>query len=79
MGIHARPAAMIVRVTSQFPDVSVQIVRNGEIADGKSIMEILIMAIAQGTVLDFICEGHEESIDILSQELQILFENNFYE
>ena len=55
MGVHARPAAMIVRVASHF-DTEVWVTKkNGERVNAKSIMGVMMLAAAKGTELTFEC------------------------
>lgn len=52
MGIHARPAAMIVRVASRF-EGEIWVEKEGDKVNAKSIMGIMMLAAAKGTVLTF--------------------------
>ncbi|MGH8017153.1 MAG: HPr family phosphocarrier protein, partial [Opitutaceae bacterium] len=47
MGIHARPAAMIVRVTTKFPG-EVFFEKDDEQVNGKSIMGLMMLAAGRG-------------------------------
>ena len=55
MGIHARPAAMIVRVASRFSG-EIWVTKEGERVNAKSIMGIMMLAAAKGTNLSFECK-----------------------
>ena len=48
MGIHARPAAMIVRIANKFPAVSLDVVKDDEQVNGKSIMGLMMLAAGPG-------------------------------
>ena len=48
MGLHARPAAMIVQTANKFP-CEVTLEKDGTPVNGKSIMGVLMLAAAQGT------------------------------
>ena len=78
LGVHARPAAMIVRITSNYSgDVWVE--KDGEQINGKSIMGLMMLAAGNGSKLNFLLEGQvEEAKDILAQ-LEKLFEYCFEE
>ena len=52
MGVHARPAAMIVRITSRY-DGDVWVTKDDEQINAKSIMGIMMLAAAKGTKLKF--------------------------
>ena len=55
MGVHARPAAMIVRIASQFSDEVWVTKKDGERVNAKSIMGIMMLAAARGSQLTFEC------------------------
>ena len=56
LGVHARPAAMIVRITSAYSgDVWVE--KDGEQINGKSIMGLMMLAAGNGSKLNFSLEG----------------------
>ncbi len=78
LGVHARPAAMIVRITSAYSgDVWVE--KDGEQVNGKSIMGLMMLAAGNQSKLTFTLEGaSEEGAQVLSQ-LEGLFENSFEE
>lgn len=76
MGIHARPAAMIVRVVNRFPgDVWVE--KDQEQVNGKSIMGLMMLAAGPGSKLTFAASGEDASE--LFQELEELFSRKFEE
>ena len=76
MGIHARPAAMIVRVANKY-DAEVYVERDGELVNGKSIMGLMMLAAGQGSKLKFIATGSGAS-DLLD-EMDALFKSQFNE
>lgn len=49
-GLHARPADMFVRLALQFA-ANIEIVKDGEPFDGKSILSLMTLAAEQGTEL----------------------------
>ena len=52
MGIHARPAAMIVRITNKFKaDIFME--KDGEQVNGKSIMGLMMLAAGKGSRIRF--------------------------
>jgi len=76
LGIHARPAAMIVRVANKYKaDVIVE--KDDEQVSGKSIMGIMMLAAGQGTELLFSATG--EQAEELLDEMQALFKRKFEE
>ena len=56
LGMHARPAAMFVRVASRFRS-EVWVEKEGEQINGKSIMGLMMLAAGQGSKLLIRCEG----------------------
>lgn len=76
MGIHARPAAMIVRVANKYAaDVIVE--KDDEQVNGKSIMGLMMLAAGNGSRLRFVATGHDA--DGLLKEMSELFERKFEE
>jgi phosphocarrier protein len=60
LGIHARAAARFVHAATQFQS-QIRVARGTRVIDGKSIMGILLLAAARGTVLLISAEGADES------------------
>lgn len=60
LGLHARAAAKLVQTTSGFKS-RVTLIREGEEIDGKSILGILLLAAAQGSLLTVRTEGADEA------------------
>ena len=60
-GLHARPAAIFVGLVEKF-DVTVTLARGPEVVNGKSIMGILMLGAAQGTVLKITVEGKDADV-----------------
>jgi len=57
-GLHARPAALFVGLVEKF-DVTVTINNGKETVNGKSIMGILMLGAAGGTLLKITVEGSQ--------------------
>ena len=76
MGIHARPAAMIVRVTNKFKaDVLVE--KDDEQVNGKSIMGLMMLAAGKGSKVRFSVTGDDGPA--MLEELEQLFARKFDE
>jgi phosphocarrier protein HPr len=56
LGLHARPAAMFVRIASRFRS-EIWVAKEGEEVNGKSIMGLMMLAAGQGSKLHIRCEG----------------------
>ena len=73
-GLHARPAALVVRVASKF-DSEITIKRGKEKVNGKSIMGILMLGCEKGSQIEILIEGHdadramEELVHMVTKEL----------
>lgn len=59
LGLHARPAAKLVHTAGRFKS-RVTLVKDGEEADAKSILGVLLLAAAKGSRLIVRCEGEDE-------------------
>ncbi len=63
LGLHARAAAKLVRLTSQFEsDISLSRLNVEEQVDAKSILGILLMAAAKGTEIEVMTDGKDEEV-----------------
>src|SRR5438309_11292117 len=56
LGLHARPAAMFVRIASRYRS-EIWVAKEGEEVNGKSIMGLMMLAAGQGSRLRIRCEG----------------------
>lgn len=59
-GLHARAAALLVQTASRYRS-SIQIERNGERVNGKSIMGVMMLAASMGTEVDLLVDGPDEA------------------
>jgi len=76
MGIHARPAAMIVRVANKY-GAELVVEKDDEQVNGKSIMGLMMLAAGNGSKLRFTANG--EDSDKLLSEMTALFQRKFEE
>ncbi|MCX6954904.1 MAG: HPr family phosphocarrier protein [Verrucomicrobia bacterium] len=76
MGIHARPAAMIVRITNKFK-AEVFVENKDEQVNGKSIMGLMMLAAGNGSKVKFIATG--DDAPAMLTELDALFARKFDE
>ena len=56
LGLHARAAAQLVQVASQF-DAEISITKDGQSVNGKSILGLMMLAAAQGSYIDVSVSG----------------------
>ncbi|MCQ2089667.1 MAG: HPr family phosphocarrier protein [Fibrobacter sp.] len=76
LGIHARPAGMIVDVTGQAKS-DVSIVFEGSKANAKSILNVMMLAIPAGSEVKFEIDGEDE--ENVASQLESLFNDHFNE
>jgi phosphocarrier protein HPr len=75
-GIHARPSALLVKTSSQF-DSEVFLSCEGTEVNAKSIMSVMMLAAAMGSVVMIRTEGPDEEKAL--EAIIALFENKFNE
>ena len=61
LGLHARAAAKLVSTAASYAS-RVQLGFGGKQADAKSIMSVMMLAAAKGSVITISCEGEDEQI-----------------
>jgi phosphocarrier protein HPr len=79
LGLHARPAMQFVDAANQFTS-KITVFKGGDEpceADGKSVMQMIILAATEGTVLRIEAEGDDSEQAVKS--LAELFESKFGE
>ena len=76
LGLHARPAAMFVRIASRYR-AEVWVEKEGEQINGKSIMGLMMLAAGQGSKLTIHCDGADA--DKVMEELEELIQKKFNE
>ena len=57
-GLHARPSASFVQTANRFRS-SVKVEKDGQVADGKSILDLMMLAAAQGTNITVKANGED--------------------
>lgn len=60
LGLHARAAAKLVSCAEQF-NSSIQLGRNGQDVNGKSIMSVMMLAASCDTTIELIIDGEDEA------------------
>jgi phosphocarrier protein len=76
LGLHARPAAMFVRIASRHR-AEIWVSKEEEEINGKSIMGLMMLAAGQGSKLRIRCEGPDA--DKAMEELEELIKAGFNE
>ena len=77
LGLHARAAAKLVATAAAFSS-SIQIAKDGQQVDAKSIMSVMLLAASKGTVLDVEISGNDaqEAWDALSTLINNRFDED---
>jgi phosphocarrier protein len=76
LGLHARPAAMFVKVANSF-NSEIFLEKDGEQVNGKSIMGVMMLAASKGAKVKLIAKGKDA--DSAVNALEELFINKFGE
>jgi phosphocarrier protein len=75
-GLHARPAAQLVKLASRFK-CEVEVGKDGLLVNAKSIMGVLMLAAEKGSHIHIRCEG--DDADRALEELAALVARGFEE
>jgi len=76
LGLHARPAAMFVKICSKFR-CEVWVEKDGEQVNGKSIMGLMMLAAGNGSKLRITCDGADAEKAL--EEIEDLIKRRFDE
>jgi phosphocarrier protein len=76
LGLHARAAAKFVTLASQF-ESAIQVARNGQKVNGKSIMGVMMLAASKGTTLTVSADGPDEEAALA--QIEALIQDRFQE
>lgn len=77
MGIHLRPASNLVQIATRYPDCEVNLSKDGQTVNGKSIMSVIMLAAEQGSTVDVEVTG--PGCENLLQEIVELVDGKFGE
>lgn len=58
LGLHARPAMAFVDIANGF-GCNIRVKKGNQVVDGKSIMQVMMLAATQGTVLEIDANGDD--------------------
>ena len=77
LGVHARPAAMFVKVANRF-EAEIMVEKDGETVNGKSIMGLMMLAAGPGSRLHVRANGPDapQAINELEQLLKRKFDED---
>ena len=74
LGIHARPAGMLVKEAKAFADTVVTITKNGPTVKATQLMKLMSLGVKQGDVVTVIADGANEDAAIIA--MSNFFQNN---
>ena len=75
-GLHARAAAKFVKTAERYA-CEIEVSKDGQNVSGRSIMGLLMLAAAPGSVIDVRITG--EDADVAAQQISMLVSNGFGE
>jgi phosphocarrier protein HPr len=76
LGLHARAAAQLVQMASQF-DADVTVAKDEQVVNGKSIIGLMMLAAAQGTFIAVSVSGPQATEALAA--IEQLVEDKFHE
>ncbi len=76
LGLHARAASRLVQLAGRFP-CEVKVGRDGQVADAKSVMGVLLLCGSQGTRLEVEATG--DQADEAVKQIGALIDDKFGE
>ena len=76
LGLHARAAAQMVQIATQF-DADIMVAKDGQEVNGKSILGLMMLAAAQGTSIEVSVSGPQAAEALAA--IERLIEQKFHE
>lgn len=76
LGLHARAATKLAKTAGQFAS-QIQVSNGQTTVDGKSVMSLMLLAAAKGTVITVSSDGDDE--EAAMEAIQALIDNRFDE
>lgn len=73
-GLHARPAELFAKLALKYAS-RIELIRDDQRVDGKSILDILMLGVPQGTTLILEAQGldAQEAVDALAKLVEMNF------
>lgn len=77
LGLHARAAAKLVNVASKYASL-IEVEKDGQRVNGKSIMGVMMLAANQGSTITLMADGPDasESLDDMEQLIKNYFDED---
>ena len=75
LGLHARPASLFVKIATSFKS-EIMVEKDGEEVNGKSLMGLLMLAAASGSVINISARGEdcEKALQAIIELIEKKFE-----
>ena len=74
LGIHARPAGMLVKAAKAYADTTITVTKNGTTAKASQLMKLMSLGVKQGDTVTVVAEGANEEAAIIG--MSDFFQNN---
>lgn len=74
VGIHARPAGLLVKEAKSYEATNITVSKNGKSADAKKLMALMGLGVKKGDTVTISIEGGEE--ETILAKMQEFFQNN---
>ena len=74
MGLHARPAGMLVKAAKAYADTTITVTKNGTTAKASQLMKLMSLGVKQGDTVTVVAEGANEEAAIIG--MSDFFQNN---
>lgn len=75
-GLHARPAALLVKVACKY-NANIELSKDGMVVNAKSILGVMTLAAERGSEIEVIAFGDDAEAAVM--DIQKIIENNFAE
>lgn len=76
LGVHARPSSLIVQTALKYSS-TITLIKDGAVADAKSIMSVMMLAATCGSKVAIQAKGEDE--EAAAGAVALLFEQKFNE
>jgi PTS hybrid protein len=77
VGLHARPAALLVQTAAGFPDTAIQVIKEDRSADAKSILQVLTLGATRDSQILIRAQGAQAEAALAA--IRDLVERDFAE
>lgn len=68
LGIHARPAGMLVKAAKVYEDTTITVTKDGKTVMATQLMKLMGLTVKQGNTVTVAAEGPQEDVAIAAME-----------